>query len=536
MTWLQVAAWMAQLLGTAVLLAVPRLAPLPVTVLRWPFVMATLGAGTWTLAAGVTDLLAPDRPMTVLLACLQILGSWGVVIAGMWIAIVVGYRGHLLTVRSFALAWLPPTVVVIIAAVPALSPLVVAQVTQDGSGPVIGWGPVFWSLTTLALLLAGVVVAAGIVAVVATVSGQRATILLAMAVLVPAAVSLGLYVAVPRARMWSMVPPTLLSLALIAWAILGLRAPSLTQLPITAARVLREVRDGVLVLTPDGTVLDINSAARSLLCTRGTWDARTLVGRAWREVADPSLADLPSTRRSLTVTNADGREVELLVDDADGSDPHGALVVVARDVTELAELRRHLVDLATHDPMTGARNRRYLDDRLPTLVAQAGADFPVSVIMLDIDLFKAVNDACGHAVGDRVIITIAEESAAALPKGGDVVRTGGDEFLLLLPGYDEAAAGRLADRLRHRFAELRFATHATPAQVTVSAGVARLRAGMDPDALLSAADRALYRAKLAGRDLTRSCPVGRTRRLDVDEHRSGGWPMTTRRGQAVRQA
>jgi diguanylate cyclase (GGDEF)-like protein len=497
-------AWVALLLGAALLLLLPRIAPLPVTVLRSPFVIATVGAAVWSAAAGLVQLLRPDRPGTLVLAGLHVLGAWAVLVAGLRMATIVSYRGHLLTRRSSLLIWLPALVVVAMAATPSLSPLVVTEVVPGGLGPAIAWGPVFWVLTSSAAILSLAVAGTGVLAVVATVPGQRGTIVAAMAVLVPAATSLALFIVLPTARTWSMVPPIMFCLALVFWGRLGSRAPSLAQLPITASRVLSEVRDGVIVLTPDGSVLETNAAARDLLCPGRETLCSEQEALTWQDLTGLPLTQLSMSDAPLTITSRQGREVELLVDSDGGAGGSAALVVAARDVTELAELRRHLADVASHDPMTGARNRRYLDDRLPELITASGADRPLSVVMLDIDLFKMVNDSHGHGVGDRVIIAIADEAAAALPPDGDLVRTGGDEFLLLLPGLDEAAAGQIADRVRQNCSDLRFATNGSPVQVTVSAGVARLRPGMGPDALVSAADRALYRAKAAGRDVIRS--------------------------------
>ncbi|HEU4321938.1 MAG TPA: diguanylate cyclase [Roseiflexaceae bacterium] len=165
------------------------------------------------------------------------------------------------------------------------------------------------------------------------------------------------------------------------------------------------------------------------------------------------------------------------------------------------QLRDELRRQALHDPLTGLYNRRYLDVIFPReLERVAGAGLPLSVVMADIDHFKQINDSLGHAAGDRVLKAVGAVLRAQV-RGGDVVcRTGGEEFVLLLPGADQEAAAARAEQLRAAIAALTITDPPLP-QVTISLGVASFpRHGKTPADLLAVADAALYRAKAAGRD------------------------------------
>ena len=153
--------------------------------------------------------------------------------------------------------------------------------------------------------------------------------------------------------------------------------------------------------------------------------------------------------------------------------------------------------------MTGLNNRRSLERRLPALIEtarQRGA--ALTMMILDIDHFKRVNDTHGHAVGDLVLKGFAAQLQEIF-RGGDLLcRLGGEEFVVVMPGVDVNQAARIAERA-HRTAESReFALEATAGSVsvTVSIGVAEWREKWDSAELYRRADRALYLSKSAGRN------------------------------------
>ena len=163
---------------------------------------------------------------------------------------------------------------------------------------------------------------------------------------------------------------------------------------------------------------------------------------------------------------------------------------------------RELDWLSRHDPLTGLGNRRLLSEMLP--VVQAGNAAPLSVIMLDIDHFKKLNDSAGHEAGDRCLARIAGIIRDELRTASDCAfRSGGEEFLILLPDTGEAEALGVAERIRASLAGLGIPNPGlgVEGRVTISVGVAT-DAG-EPglvEQLLQAADQALYAAKQAGRN------------------------------------
>ena len=185
---------------------------------------------------------------------------------------------------------------------------------------------------------------------------------------------------------------------------------------------------------------------------------------------------------------------------------HAALIavvwVLARNVERLAaaRMRAELMELqATTDPLTGVANRRRLDDELGRLLAQSRRyDQPFSVVLIDVDCFKAVNDTHGHEVGDRVLVEVVDRLQAATRDADLLGRWGGEEFLLLAAHTDHQAACALAERCRRAIAS-------SPMQhagvtVTASLGVASLGPDDDARALIRRADLAMYTAKSDGRD------------------------------------
>lgn len=159
----------------------------------------------------------------------------------------------------------------------------------------------------------------------------------------------------------------------------------------------------------------------------------------------------------------------------------------------IAELERK----ASFDGLTGLANRSLMTDRLRMAIADAErSETSTSVILMDLDNFKAVNDTYGHAVGDQVLRGVGEALTLASRDFDTVARWGGEEFTVLVPGCDPDAAVAAAERLRARVAST-----ALPVPLTVSVGAAVAPTdARDVDGLLTAADAALYEAKSSGRN------------------------------------
>lgn len=162
--------------------------------------------------------------------------------------------------------------------------------------------------------------------------------------------------------------------------------------------------------------------------------------------------------------------------------------------------RELLISLATKDPLTGAGNRRALEIKMAEVVAgHSRGRAPSSLIILDLDHFKAVNDAHGHAAGDQILRSITEIVNLRIRVTDSLYRIGGEEFVVVLEDQDMAGASHLAEQLR----TLVEANELVPDHaVTISLGVAEIRYKESSNDWLHRADEALYQAKRAGRNTT----------------------------------
>jgi diguanylate cyclase (GGDEF)-like protein len=156
--------------------------------------------------------------------------------------------------------------------------------------------------------------------------------------------------------------------------------------------------------------------------------------------------------------------------------------------------------LATHDQLTGLANARVFHRELPRLVSLARrAHIRLSLVLLDLDRFKDLNDSFGHAAGDAALAAVGRALGEGRRREDVAARIGGEELALILPGVDAAGAHAVAQRVLATIRSIAI-ERAPQATVTASAGIASLGDNDDADALFVRSDRALYAAKHAGRD------------------------------------
>jgi diguanylate cyclase (GGDEF)-like protein len=164
-------------------------------------------------------------------------------------------------------------------------------------------------------------------------------------------------------------------------------------------------------------------------------------------------------------------------------------------------MQDQLIEHAKIDPLTGLANRRGLMERLQQEWARVqrhgGA---LSFIMGDVDHFKRINDTHGHAVGDQALREVADAIVGRCRETDLPSRYGGEEFAIVVPGEAVSAAVRLAERCRQAVEAVRLSTRSEALRMTASFGVADSTGVASPDALIQQADKALYRAKNAGRN------------------------------------
>ncbi len=305
----------------------------------------------------------------------------------------------------------------------------------------------------------------------------------------------------------------LMSLALFRWHFFEL-------VPLAHDTVIDAMPEGVLLADERGRLIDANRSAQQILAASPS----ALIGRPVSEVLPPRLAELmagPPRRESCEFAIDVGSEQHTYDAVVSPLASHGGTVqgrlLVLREVTERkraaealaateAELRRsnqELERLASTDPLTLLANRRQFFVRLEAEIKRARRQGEsLALVMLDLDHFKAVNDAHGHAVGDLLLKEVGALLSSCVREWDMAARLGGEEFALILPTTDREGAREVAERVRTRILDLRCAT-ADGAVVTVSAscGGATLKDNVKTsDQLLVAADEALYRAKARGRD------------------------------------
>ncbi|MBB3772080.1 diguanylate cyclase (GGDEF)-like protein [Angulomicrobium tetraedrale] len=185
------------------------------------------------------------------------------------------------------------------------------------------------------------------------------------------------------------------------------------------------------------------------------------------------------------------------------------LASIAADELSLRNLNRDLTRLSRRDALTGLGNRRCFDEELERARLRCQRlNVPLTLLMIDIDRFKDLNDHAGHRAGDEVLRRLGVILSQVPLRADDVVaRYGGEEFALILSGGGSAEALPLAERIRHSVRQARM-SHPTAGTVTLSIGIASQPAdAIDTDRLIVAADRALYAAKRAGRDAVMSAPA-----------------------------
>ena len=264
----------------------------------------------------------------------------------------------------------------------------------------------------------------------------------------------------------------------------------------------------MLLIDPaaDGLIVDANLAAcrfyghtRDGFCRKHTWEINAL-GRQVLPIMS-EVAKLPGGHRPLNFIHrlADGslRDVQTYASPLQ-MDGKRLMLCVVHDVTEQKRLKNELEYAASRDPLTGLWNRRHFLDLLNKACQQKRRnDMDYSLLILDADHFKSINDQFGHDKGDEVLVLLARTLENRVRDTDAVCRWGGEEFIILLPQTDIANAAQLAECLRVSVTKMQIP--ALP-RITVSIGVAQNQPEETTESLLKRADAALYQAKDSGRN------------------------------------
>lgn len=279
--------------------------------------------------------------------------------------------------------------------------------------------------------------------------------------------------------------------------------------------VIDNIDSAVIAMGADATPFLRNRAAVRLYAHLGLpeppipWHSRVALYRGDGRTPLP-LEELPQWR---TLRGEHVRDAEIVIGLADGTShsfivngqplersglPNGA-VLTATDVTARKQAEEKLAHLTLHDPLTGLANRVLLRDRLMhALQRRSASEMPLSLLSIDLDGFKTINDSLGHQVGDELLVVVAARLRMALRAEDTVARLGGDEFAVLLESRSEAVAMQAAERILAILADpvdIKGRSIVLSASIGMASGAGRVNA----DELLRNADLAMYAAKGRGR-------------------------------------
>lgn len=271
--------------------------------------------------------------------------------------------------------------------------------------------------------------------------------------------------------------------------------------------------DGVLLTNSDGEIFAANSAACVIFgLTEEQMQGRSLMFEPSDSRLSPFIDQLAMTGSAsgeLTMLRADGTDFETELSSTVFADGNGNTItsMILRDITERNATEKHIHQLAFFDPLTDLPNRRLLMDRLGSLLTSAQRSGQIAaVLFVDLDYFKNVNDAHGHATGDALLRQVASRLLALMRSEDTVARIGGDEFVILVPrlGTDLLTGARrameVAEKVRCTLIEPFFVNDQQFGS-GASIGVTLLpKAAQTTGDLLREADTAMYRAKAAGRN------------------------------------
>lgn len=306
--------------------------------------------------------------------------------------------------------------------------------------------------------------------------------------------------------------------------------------------IINSMSEHVAVIDNHGKIIKVNEAWNRFASSNGGVDSAVSIGANYLEICETTTHP---TERSEAIEVADGlksilngsqqefkheyachsptEERWFILDAVPLCGSQGGAVVIHQNITErrqlevrqevtkkqleaqlteISALQTLLQDQAIRDPLTGLHNRRYLDETLSRDLSMAKrGGYPLTVVMVDIDFFKRVNDTYGHAAGDEVIKALAEILEEDARESDMICRYGGEEFLVSLPKMSIENALQRAEKWRLKFADTQVRYGEFFIQSTLSAGVAGYPVhGTDAATLTAHADEALYSSKRKGRN------------------------------------
>ena len=469
----------------------------------WALWMFAMGAAAWAFTEGISFLAT--SPATIVL--LWKLGFFGVAMAPLamnaFCLDYIGY-GHWLTRRRLGLLAVLPASVLVAAWSNEWHGWIWPLIEVDPRMPFLMLqaddGPLLWVYFSYVALLS--------LSTIAFLLWRRAQLPpLQRRQLGAMVLALGVPLLVAALYMVQLVPVPNMDLTPLAFNVSGFvllrgfwRERLFELAPVSAHEIYRHLEDAVLVIDEQDRILDCNQAAQRMLAPSAGCIGQRL------EVLLPAarvlLSDSAAGFRSEIEQAGRWYDVQMTRLQAMDRRMHGRMLVW-RDISERKQLESDLLRLARTDALTGLSNRRYFQERGEEEVLRARRyGRPLSLVMLDVDYFKCVNDAHGHEAGDRVLQALAVLLQDTLRATDHIGRLGGEEFALLLPEIDAGEASEIGQRLMQNVAAMQVPLDdGQVIIITISAGVAALTMADDGfNGLLRRSDDALYRAKHAGRN------------------------------------
>jgi diguanylate cyclase (GGDEF)-like protein/PAS domain S-box-containing protein len=323
---------------------------------------------------------------------------------------------------------------------------------------------------------------------------------------------------------WSSITFSITGL-LFLFALYGSRL--MDVVPVARNTMIERMADGVLVLDAQDHLVDFNSAAQVIFGIRqeDLWTPYQTALSRWPEII--TLLENPARPEETEITNEDQKKVfDLrLTPLKDNLSRVYGLLVVIRDISdrkqaeealqkanyqmknqlrEISELQATLHEQANRDSLTQLYNRRFLEDALERefLLAQRYSQ-SLSIVLIDIDHFKSINDTYGHSAGDECLVKLAQIMRQHFRKSDIICRYGGEEFLIVLPDSNTDLSAQRIEALRQFVENTTFQSGMQEIRLTISSGIATFQDhGGNSAEIIRKADHALYMSKQAGRNRT----------------------------------
>lgn len=263
-----------------------------------------------------------------------------------------------------------------------------------------------------------------------------------------------------------------------------------------------QINEGILVLDNQNRIIDYNTAGSKIF----SWLNPTNIGKNIKDFEEGRniVESIGNDFEAELCFYKESRYFSFKISEIQESGKTVGKVFLFQDITEQKFAIERLNYLATHDSLSGVYNRNRLLEEIENALNHAKKYGEVfSILMLDIDHFKGVNDRHGHIMGDLVIKVVGEYCKSELKGKGIIGRYGGEEFIIILPQTDKEQAGKIAERIRCGIEALEIKTEDKQISITVSIGVVFIgedRSSATVNSIISAVDAALYAAKNSGRN------------------------------------